>query len=203
MGIRLIFVYPNREELEAIAQPGETIYEVAVRSGIQMDENFTHSCLIQIQAKSGRVEAPTELEKAELSVEQIDTRHRFAHTYAVDESLDNALIFLNLIRVEYKDRNNQIYVMHAIATEPLMNLRDRNVDKMDLAFSCHGALACSTCHCVVDATSFDSLGPISPDEEDLMAFVGPEDHSRLGCQIKLRPDLDGIKIRHPRAAKGV
>jgi ferredoxin, 2Fe-2S len=205
MGIRLIFVYPNREELECQAELGETIYDAAVRSGIQMDSNFTQSCLVQIELKEGTVAQPNDTEKSELSMDQLDKRYRFANTYEVAQELNNALIFLNLIRVHYKDRNNNLYTMHAIATEPLMSVRDRHTDVIDLSFSCHGALACSTCHCVIDVSDqvFETLGKISPDEEDLMYYCNPEDHSRLGCQIRLRPDLDGIKIRHPKANKDV
>lgn len=211
MAIRFSFIYPNGEEVQASVEEGATIFDAATDLGIQMDTKIKRTCIVKIESRNSRdsgfaethIHPPTNEELQELDSKQIAERFRYAHSYTIDESLNDSLVFLNLIKVFYKTQKGQTHVLHALPTESFMALRDRKREVIDLAFACHGALACSTCHCVVDVSQevFDSLGPISNAEEDLMQFANPEDHSRLGCQIKFRPDLSGIKIRHHRAAK--
>lgn len=62
--------------------------------------------------------------------------------------------------------------------------------------ACGGALACATCHVIVDPDWYDRLQPPSEDEEDLLDTAhGLTSTSRLGCQILMREELDGIRVR--------
>jgi 2Fe-2S ferredoxin len=66
--------------------------------------------------------------------------------------------------------------------------------------ACGGAMACATCHMVVDEVFLNLLPEPSAEEEemlDLAAEVQPT--SRLGCQIRLTPELDGLTVRIPRS----
>jgi 2Fe-2S ferredoxin len=61
---------------------------------------------------------------------------------------------------------------------------------------CGGGCACATCHVYVDQAWWDKVG--EPDDIefamlDMVADVMKET-SRLGCQIKMRPELDGIEV---------
>lgn len=63
---------------------------------------------------------------------------------------------------------------------------------------CGGCAACATCHVHVDAAWTDVVGPASADEADMLDFAhgkGPD--SRLSCQIRLRPALDGLVVHTP------
>ena len=62
--------------------------------------------------------------------------------------------------------------------------------------ACEGVCACSTCHVILEEATYDSLDDPSEEEEDMLdqAF-GLTPTSRLGCQIELREDMDGIKVR--------
>ncbi len=61
---------------------------------------------------------------------------------------------------------------------------------------CGGACACGTCHVYVDEAWLGRLVPPSPEEEaQLDLAAGVEANSRLSCQILMRPDLDGLKVR--------
>jgi 2Fe-2S ferredoxin len=65
--------------------------------------------------------------------------------------------------------------------------------------ACGGSLACATCHVHVDEAWYDRLLPPSAEEEemlDLAESLAPT--SRLGCQIRLSPGLDGLRVRVPR-----
>jgi 2Fe-2S ferredoxin len=63
---------------------------------------------------------------------------------------------------------------------------------------CGGACACATCHVYVAEEWKDVVGPAQPMEEDMLDFafdVRPT--SRLSCQIKVRPELDGLVVTTP------
>ena len=64
---------------------------------------------------------------------------------------------------------------------------------------CGGSMACATCHCYVDAGWLDRTGPMSDGEADMLEFAMGEmrPESRLACQIRLTPALDGLVIRLP------
>ena len=63
---------------------------------------------------------------------------------------------------------------------------------------CGGACACATCHVYVDEAWRGKTGTPASTEEDMLDFafdVRPE--SRLCCQIKVTPALDGLVLRVP------
>ena len=70
---------------------------------------------------------------------------------------------------------------------------------VDIEGACEGSLACSTCHVIVEAEWFGRLTPATEDEEDMLDLAfGLTKASRLGCQIVMRPDLDGLVERLPK-----
>lgn len=62
---------------------------------------------------------------------------------------------------------------------------------------CGGACACATCHVVVDPAWTERVGPPNSMEEQLLDMVDREAASRLACQVKLRPALDGLVVHVP------
>ncbi len=69
---------------------------------------------------------------------------------------------------------------------------------IDIEGACEGSLACSTCHIFLDRTTFDSLQPPSEDEEDMLDLaMGVTATSRLGCQIVMTEELDGLVVELP------
>ncbi len=60
---------------------------------------------------------------------------------------------------------------------------------------CGGGVTCSTCHCLVEAPWAERLPPQHEDEIELLMYV-PEAVaiSRLGCQIQLTAELDGLVV---------
>ncbi len=64
--------------------------------------------------------------------------------------------------------------------------------------ACEGSLACSTCHVIVDPNWFNRLEEPSEDEEDMLDLAfGLTPTSRLGCQIIITEDLDGLTVTVP------
>jgi 2Fe-2S ferredoxin len=69
---------------------------------------------------------------------------------------------------------------------------------IDMEGACEGALACSTCHVIVDKKWFKKLDEPSEDEEDMLDLAfGLTKTSRLGCQIVMREELDGLVVQLP------
>jgi 2Fe-2S ferredoxin len=73
---------------------------------------------------------------------------------------------------------------------------------VDIEGACEGSLACSTCHVIVDPTYFELLQTPTEDEEDMLDLAfGLEETSRLGCQIVMTEELDGLVVRLPKATR--
>jgi 2Fe-2S ferredoxin len=65
---------------------------------------------------------------------------------------------------------------------------------------CGGACACATCHVFVDEDWLAKL-PKKEDMEETMLDFAPDmaANSRLSCQIKVTPALDGLVVRMPKS----
>lgn len=64
---------------------------------------------------------------------------------------------------------------------------------------CGGSCSCATCHVYVEPAFFDRLPPPDEMESELLEGVAAprEATSRLGCQITMTPELDGLTVRIP------
>ncbi|MFN7710516.1 MAG: ferredoxin family 2Fe-2S iron-sulfur cluster binding protein [Holosporales bacterium] len=77
-------------------------------------------------------------------------------------------------------------------------------NQIDLEGACEGSLACSTCHVVVDPAWYDVLQEATEDEEDMLDLAWGLTHtSRLGCQIIMKPELDGLVVSLPSATRNM
>lgn len=84
--------------------------------------------------------------------------------------------------------------------ESFLQVAHRN--NIDLEGACEGVCACSTCHLIFPMDVYDDLEYPSEDEEDMldMAF-GLTESSRLGCQVLISEDMDGITVEMPKATR--
>ena len=65
---------------------------------------------------------------------------------------------------------------------------------------CGGACACATCHVYVDPAWREQVGGPSAMEESMLDFAeNVEPNSRLSCQIKVTPLLDGLVVKTPES----
>jgi 2Fe-2S ferredoxin len=61
---------------------------------------------------------------------------------------------------------------------------------------CGGICSCATCHVVVAPEWRGKLTPPTPEERDMVdALTHSEPGSRLGCQVSINDDLDGLVVR--------
>ena len=69
---------------------------------------------------------------------------------------------------------------------------------IDIEGACEGVMACSTCHLIVAAQWYDKLQLASEEELDMLDLsYGLTSTSRLGCQILMTEDLDGLVVNLP------
>lgn len=65
---------------------------------------------------------------------------------------------------------------------------------------CGGSCSCATCHVHVDPSWADKLPAASPMEKDILSFVEEiTAFSRLSCQLKATPEIDGLIVRIPES----
>jgi 2Fe-2S ferredoxin len=64
---------------------------------------------------------------------------------------------------------------------------------------CGGSCACATCHCYVDEARLGDLPAASDNELAMLDNVAAErrPNSRLACQIKASPKLEGLIVSLP------
>ena len=75
---------------------------------------------------------------------------------------------------------------------------------VDIEGACEGSLACSTCHVIADPSWFRKLATPTEDEEDMLDLAfGLEKTSRLGCQIVMTNELDGLVVRLPASTRNM
>ena len=96
-------------------------------------------------------------------------------------------------------------VVHSVAGEAVLHgAEGDNVMQLARAAGlpvmgeCNGSMACATCHVVVDPEWAAKLAPPSDDEEAMLDTVFElRPTSRLSCQIRLSPALDGVRMMLP------
>ena len=82
-----------------------------------------------------------------------------------------------------------------IGTDLMTTAHDNDIE---LEGACGGELACSTCHLIFEEDVYDTL-PEKDDEEDDMLDLAFEvtETSRLGCQIIVQENFDGMTVKIP------
>ncbi len=100
----------------------------------------------------------------------------------------------NIIKVTVVDREGEEHNLEAPTDMNLNMMELCKASELPVEGTCGGMALCASCHMYVE--SGHALHEASEDEEDMLdqAFF-VEDNSRLGCQIKLHNDLDGLKVR--------
>lgn len=88
------------------------------------------------------------------------------------------------------------------APDGLSVLEVAHKNNVDLEGACEGSLACSTCHVICDNQWYDVLPEATEDEEDMLDLAfGLTKTSRLGCQIIMSPELDGLTVSLPAVTR--
>lgn len=102
-----------------------------------------------------------------------------------------------MIKVTYIEHDG---TSREINVEEGVSLMDAALDNMvpGIDGDCGGVCACATCHVHVDPAWLDKLEPMSETEDAMLELPDSRNESsRLCCQIKASPELDGIIVHTP------
>ena len=100
----------------------------------------------------------------------------------------------NMIKITVIDRDDQMHELEA-PTDMAMNLMEVcKIYELPVEGTCGGMALCASCHCYVQTDH--ELPEPSEDEEDMLdqAFF-VEDNSRLGCQIQMTDEMEGLVVK--------
>jgi len=100
----------------------------------------------------------------------------------------------NNIRIKVIDRAGETHYIE-VPTDMNLNIMEIcKAENLPVKGTCGGMALCSTCHVYIE--SEQPLPHMTTDEEDMLdqAFF-VKDNSRLGCQLYLNNEMDGLTIR--------
>lgn len=105
-------------------------------------------------------------------------------------------------KVVFIDQNEHRHEVDAPVGLSVLEVAHQN--NIDLEGACEGSLACSTCHVIVAPEWYTLLEDATEDEEDMLDLAfGLTRTSRLGCQIIMSNELDGLTVRIPSATRNM
>ncbi|UGU15272.1 2Fe-2S iron-sulfur cluster-binding protein [Sinomicrobium kalidii] len=97
------------------------------------------------------------------------------------------------IKIKIKDREGVVHELDA-PTDMAMNIMELcKAYELPVEGTCGGMAMCASCQCYV--LSEHPLPEMGPDEEAMLfeAFY-VKDNSRLGCQLPISEDMDGLEL---------
>jgi len=118
-----------------------------------------------------------------------------------DNDLDNISRFAMPKITFITPKGENIQVEAPIGLSVLEVAHQNNIE---LEGACEGSLACSTCHVIVDPEWYEALPEALEEEEDMLDLAfGLTRTSRLGCQIIITEELDGLTVTLPAATRNM
>ena len=105
-------------------------------------------------------------------------------------------------KVIFIERNGNRKEVDVPTQQSLLQVAHAN--DIDMEGACEGSMACSTCHVIVPDEWYSKLPKPIPAEEDMLDLTyGVARTSRLGCQITVTPELDGLTVRLPTTTRNM
>lgn len=101
-----------------------------------------------------------------------------------------------MVNVKFVKTSGVTVDVHGAVGQSILEVAHAN--GIDIEGACEGSMACSTCHVIVDANWASKLPEATEEEQDMLDLTyGLAPTSRLGCQIRLTDDLDGLILKLP------
>ncbi|KAI4146094.1 MAG: hypothetical protein LQ340_006049 [Diploschistes diacapsis] len=104
--------------------------------------------------------------------------------------------------VAYGDQSHP-HKFTVAAGDNLLDIAQAN--ELEMEGACGGSCACSTCHVIVeDNDYYDKMAEPDDDENDMLDLAfGLTETSRLGCQVKMSKELDGLVVKLPSMTRNL
>lgn len=102
------------------------------------------------------------------------------------------------IVLNYRLSDGSVRAVNARVGDSLMDTAIAN-DIDEVVAECGGNLICATCHVYLEAATAALFDEPDDAELDMLDGVADErrEHSRLSCQLIVKPELDGHTIETP------
>lgn len=111
--------------------------------------------------------------------------------------------------VTFIDKEGQSHTFEVADGDNLLDIAQAN--DLEMEGACGGSCACSTCHVIVTDGEgegnnadevFDRMDEPSDDENDMLDLAfGLTETSRLGCQVVMSKELDGLVVSTHKSTK--
>ncbi|KAF3009584.1 mitochondrial matrix iron-sulfur protein [Curvularia kusanoi] len=107
------------------------------------------------------------------------------------------------LHVTFIDKDGQSYTFEVCEGDNLLDIAQAN--DLEMEGACGGSCACSTCHVIVeDEAKYEAMEEPDDDENDMLDLAfGLTETSRLGCQVKMSKELDGLVVRLPSMTRNL
>lgn len=98
--------------------------------------------------------------------------------------------------VTFVDKDNSRHTFEVGDGDNLLDIAQAN--DLEMEGACGGSCACSTCHIIVEGDDmYDKMEEPSDDENDMLDLAfGLTETSRLGCQVSMSRELDGLVVSY-------
>ncbi|PQK14818.1 hypothetical protein BB8028_0005g03410 [Beauveria bassiana] len=120
-------------------------------------------------------------------------RHGHVHTPKAGEEL----------YVTFVDKDGEEHKLAVAEGDNLLDIAQAH--DLEMEGACGGSCACSTCHVIVaDEGLYDKMPEPEDDENDMLDLAfGLTETSRLGCQVVMTKDLDGLVVKLPTMTRNL
>ncbi|KAL0466087.1 2Fe-2S ferredoxin-type domain-containing protein [Neurospora intermedia] len=105
--------------------------------------------------------------------------------------------------VTFIDKDNQTHRLAVSEGDNLLDIAQSH--DLEMEGACGGSCACSTCHVIVqDQDMYDRMPEPDDDENDMLDLAfGLTETSRLGCQVHMTKELDGLVVKLPSMTRNL
>ncbi|KXJ93410.1 2Fe-2S ferredoxin-type domain-containing protein [Microdochium bolleyi] len=107
------------------------------------------------------------------------------------------------LNITFVDKEGREHPFQVSKGDNLLDIAQAN--DLEMEGACGGSCACSTCHVIVtDAAMYNRMPEATDDENDMLDLAfGLTETSRLGCQVCMTKELDGLKVQLPAMSRNM
>ena len=125
---------------------------------------------------------------------KLQTNYRFFLIISLLNDNITGVIMVKIIYIEHDGTEHTVDV--DVGTSIMEGAVSNSIPGIDA--DCGGGCACATCMVFIEEDWKDKMSSMSDEEESMLDFHEyKEDSSRLGCQIPITEEFDGLKVKMP------
>ena len=125
---------------------------------------------------------------------KLQTNYRFFLIISLLNDNITGVIMVKIIYIEHDGTEHPVDV--DVGTSIMEGAVSNSIPGIDA--DCGGGCACATCMVFIGDEWKDKMSSMSDEEESMLDFHEyKEDSSRLGCQIPITEEFDGLKVKMP------